>query len=205
MAAPCRRTPRSTTTSAAPSADRSSGTSSSRSSPTRPSATTPPASSRAGIRRRSTWRSRPGRAAPPSGSSRSPGHRPRLATVLMGAGDSHGCADIGLVEGVNCRFIEGQGLDIGRPLNSSFPLGTRDPSHVDRFTPGLGGDGTNSPSNLDGVPDLQWRANINPTEEQGRAVQPARRLQRHAKRSHRVQHVPRAAEQRLVQRHRRAR
>ena len=46
----------------------------------------------------------------------------------------------------------------------SFALGTRDPSHVDRFTPGLGGDGTNSPSNLDGVPDLQWRANINPTQ-----------------------------------------
>ena len=38
------------------------------------------ASTRAGSRRRSTWRSRPGRAAPPSGSSRSPAHRPRLAT-----------------------------------------------------------------------------------------------------------------------------
>ena len=129
-----------------------------------------------------------------------PGSSPAAGTVLMGAGDSHGCGDIGLVEGVNCRFIEGQGLDIGRPLNSSFALGTRDPSHVDRFTPGLGGDGTNSPSNLDGVPDLQWRANINPIEEQGRAVQPARRLQRHGEGSRRVQHVPRAAEQRFVQR-----
>jgi hypothetical protein len=93
-----------------------------------------------------------------------PGSAPAAGTVLMGAGDSHRCADIGLVENVNCRFIEGQGLDVGRPLNSSFPLGARDPSHVDRFTPGLGGDGTNSASNLDGVADLQWRANVNPTK-----------------------------------------
>jgi hypothetical protein len=93
-----------------------------------------------------------------------PGSSPAAGTVLNGAGDNHACADIGLVENVNCRFIEGQGLDIGRPLDSSFALGTRDPSHVDRFTPGLGGDGTNAPSNLDGVPDLQWRANINPTK-----------------------------------------
>jgi hypothetical protein len=93
-----------------------------------------------------------------------PGSAPAAGTVLMGAGDSHACADIGLVENVNCRFIEGQGLDIGRPLDGSFGLGSRDPSHVDRFMPGLGGDGTNSPSNLDGVPDLQWRANINPTK-----------------------------------------
>jgi len=93
-----------------------------------------------------------------------PGAAPAAGTVLMGAGDSHRCSDLGLVEGVNCRFIEGQGLDIGRPLNNSFPLGTRDPSNIDRFTPGLGGDGTNSPSNLDGVPDLQWRANLNPTK-----------------------------------------
>lgn len=92
-----------------------------------------------------------------------PGSSPSAGDVLMGAGDSHRCADIGLVEGVNCRFIENQGLDIGRPLNNSFPLGTPDPSHIDRFTPGLGGDGTNSPSNLDGVPDLQWRANIKPS------------------------------------------
>lgn len=92
-----------------------------------------------------------------------PGSAPASGTVLMGAGDAHRCSDIGLVEGTNCRFIDGQGLDIGRPLLPSFPLGTRDPSHVDRFTPGLGGDGTNDPSNLDGVADIQWRANVNPT------------------------------------------
>ncbi len=82
----------------------------------------------------------------------------------MGGGDGHACQDIGLVENTNCRFIEGQGLDIGRPLLPSFAVGTRDPSHVDRFTPGLGGDGTNNPSNLDGIADIQWRANVNPTE-----------------------------------------
>lgn len=94
-----------------------------------------------------------------------PGSAPASGAVQMGAGDGHGCSDIGLIEGQNCRFIAGQGLDIGRPLSSGmFPIGARDPSHVDRFTPGLGGDGTNNPSNLDGVPDLQWRANVNPTQ-----------------------------------------
>ncbi|MGH9374511.1 MAG: carboxypeptidase regulatory-like domain-containing protein, partial [Vicinamibacterales bacterium] len=92
-----------------------------------------------------------------------PGSAPAAGTVLMGGGDGHQCADIGLVENTNCRFIEGQGLDIGRPLSASFAAGMRDPSHVDRFMPGLGGDGTNDPSNLDGVADIQWRANVNPT------------------------------------------
>ncbi len=121
------------------------------------------ASNRAGFRRRSTWRSRARQGSAAERFLTFPGSSPAAGDVLMGAGDSHRCGDIGLVEGVNCRFIEGQGLDIGRPLNNSFPLGTRDPSHVDRFTPGLGGDGTNSPSNLDGVPDLQWRASIKPS------------------------------------------
>jgi hypothetical protein len=92
-----------------------------------------------------------------------PGSAPAAGSVLMSPGDSHGCSDVGLIENVNCRFIEGQGLDIGRPLDGSFPLGTRDPSHVDRFMPGLGGDGTNDPSNLDGIPDIQWRAGISPS------------------------------------------
>jgi hypothetical protein len=94
-----------------------------------------------------------------------PGSAPAPGTVLMGAGDGHGCGDVGLVEGTNCRFIEGQGLDLGRPLAPGlFPLGARDPSFVNNFTPGLGGDGTNSSSNLDGVPDIQWLANTNPTK-----------------------------------------
>ena len=124
----------------------------------------------------------------------------------MGGGDGHRCADIGLVENVNCRFIEGQGLDIGRPLTGVVRRSARrDPSHVDRFTPGLGGDGTNNPSNLDGVPDIQWRANVNPTKSKAEQYNVRVDFNATAKRSHRVQHVPRAAEQRLVQRLDRAR
>jgi hypothetical protein len=94
-----------------------------------------------------------------------PGSAPAPGTVLMGAGDSHTCGDIGLVDGINCRFIEGQGLDLGRPLEPGlFPLGSRDPSFVNNTTPGLGGDGTNNPANLDGIPDIQWLANSNPTK-----------------------------------------
>ena len=94
-----------------------------------------------------------------------PGSSPTPGTVLMGPGDGHTCADAGLVEGVNCRFIPGQGLDIGRPLiPGMFPLGAGDPAFVDRFSPGLGGDGTGSPANLDGVPDILWLVTDNPTE-----------------------------------------
>lgn len=65
------------------------------------------------------------------------------------------CASIGLIQGTNCNMIPGQGLDIGRPLiQSLFPLGTQDPSFSGNLTPGLGGDGTGSPSNLDGVADI---------------------------------------------------
>jgi hypothetical protein len=60
------------------------------------------------------------------------------------------CGAIGLIEGTNCHQIPGQGLNIGRPLNPAlFPLGTPDPSFVNNLNPGLGGDGTGSPSNLD--------------------------------------------------------
>jgi hypothetical protein len=91
-----------------------------------------------------------------------PGSSPTGGTVLMGGGDGHTCGDIGLIQGTNCNFIPGQGLDIGRPL--SLPLGTRDPSFAGQFSPGLGGDGTGSPANLDGVPDLLWLVTGNPTK-----------------------------------------
>lgn len=65
------------------------------------------------------------------------------------------CASIGLIQGKNCNMIPGQGLDIGRPLIASmFPLGTSDPSFQNNLNPGLGGDGTGSPSNLDGIADI---------------------------------------------------
>src|SRR5208337_1568906 len=33
-------------------------------------------------------------------------------SILEGASDPHKCADIGLVQGVNCNWIQGQGLDL---------------------------------------------------------------------------------------------
>ncbi|MBZ5655081.1 MAG: TonB-dependent receptor [Acidobacteriia bacterium] len=65
------------------------------------------------------------------------------------------CASVSLVEGVNCHMVAGQGLDLGRPLDTSlFPLGTMDPSFSGNLHPGLGGDGTGSSANLDGVADI---------------------------------------------------
>jgi Carboxypeptidase regulatory-like domain len=47
------------------------------------------------------------------------------------------CANIGLVEGTNCRTIAGQGLNIGSPLTS--PLGTQDPTATGTSSnPGVG-------------------------------------------------------------------
>lgn len=47
------------------------------------------------------------------------------------------CANIGLVENVNCRTIAGQGLNIGSPLTS--PLGTQDPTATGTSSnPGVG-------------------------------------------------------------------
>lgn len=46
------------------------------------------------------------------------------------------CANIGLVEGVNCLTIPGQGLNLGSPLTT--PLGTQDPAWKSPFAPGIG-------------------------------------------------------------------
>jgi len=64
------------------------------------------------------------------------------------------CAGIGLSEGVNCRTIPGQGLDVGSPLTS--PLGTLDPSFGGFGSPGIGG-------GLDGVADIFEVNTVNPT------------------------------------------
>jgi hypothetical protein len=57
------------------------------------------------------------------------------------------CAFIGLIEGTNCLFIPGQGLNIGRPLTAA--IGTRDAGYISNTSPGTGGDGTGSAANLD--------------------------------------------------------
>jgi Carboxypeptidase regulatory-like domain len=89
--------------------------------------------------------------------------------ILEGPSDSHLCSDIGLVQGVNCNWIQGQGLDLGKPLTSA--VGTHDPSYADPvttnsgtvYTPGLGGDGTGSyANNMDGNADMFYVATVGP-------------------------------------------
>jgi hypothetical protein len=89
----------------------------------------------------------------------------------------HPCSEIGLVEGVNCRLIAGQGLNLGSPLNPAiFPVGTRDPAakpsvtdpvtKVTTYFPGTGGNGNpnNQAANLTNVPDVVFIQNtIEPT------------------------------------------
>ncbi len=55
------------------------------------------------------------------------------------------CADAGLNEGVNCRTIPGQGLDIGSPLKTA--LGSQDLGWISTSNPGVGG-------GLDGIADI---------------------------------------------------
>ncbi|HET9741340.1 MAG TPA: TonB-dependent receptor [Terriglobales bacterium] len=55
------------------------------------------------------------------------------------------CANAGLTEGVNCRTIPGQGLDLGSPLTT--PLGTQDPTWQSPTNPGLG-------NGFDGIADI---------------------------------------------------
>ena len=59
--------------------------------------------------------------------------------------NSSTCTNAGLVEGVNCATIAGQGLDIGSPLTTG--LGKQDLTWTDVTNPGVGG-------GLDGVADI---------------------------------------------------
>src|SRR5450631_2636093 len=69
---------------------------------------------------------------------------PGSAVISKGINNST-CTDAGLVEGVNCRTIAGQGLDIGSPLTTG--LGQQDLGWVSPNDPGVG-------SGLDGVADI---------------------------------------------------
>jgi Carboxypeptidase regulatory-like domain len=64
------------------------------------------------------------------------------------------CADAGLVEGVSCNTIPGQGLNIGSPLTTG--LGTQDLTYVSASNPGVG-------SGLSNVPDITQYTLSNPT------------------------------------------
>src|SRR5882762_3608907 len=65
------------------------------------------------------------------------------------------CATAGLTEGVNCRTIPGQGLNIGSPLTT--PLGTHDTTWQSAANPGVG-------SGLTNVADIANYNTINPTK-----------------------------------------
>jgi hypothetical protein len=92
-----------------------------------------------------------------------PGAGP-LGTVA--GNTNHTCADIGLSEGIQCATVSGGGLDLGRPLTPGFfPLGTADPSWLSKDVPGLGGDGTGSPANLDGIADIQFVNATSPADD----------------------------------------
>lgn len=64
------------------------------------------------------------------------------------------CADAGLTEGVNCRFIAGQGLNLGSPLTAA--LGTHDGGYISNSNPGTGGDGLGGANNLSNTPDIAF-------------------------------------------------
>jgi len=64
---------------------------------------------------------------------------PGSGVVSTGINNST-CADAGLTEGVNCRTIPGQGLNLGTPLTTG--LGTQDKGWASPSNPGCGGAGT---------------------------------------------------------------
>src|SRR6266851_2471172 len=64
---------------------------------------------------------------------------PGSGVVSTGINNST-CADAGLTEGVNCRAIPGQGLNIGTPLTTG--LGAQDQGWTSDQNPGCGGAGT---------------------------------------------------------------
>jgi Carboxypeptidase regulatory-like domain len=65
------------------------------------------------------------------------------------------CATAGLIEGVNCRTIAGQGLNVGTPLTTA--LGTQDLTWTSANNPGVG-------SGLGTVADIANYNTINPTK-----------------------------------------
>ncbi|HJZ62998.1 MAG TPA: TonB-dependent receptor [Candidatus Acidoferrum sp.] len=76
---------------------------------------------------------------------------PGSGVVSTGINNST-CANAGLTEGVNCRTIPGQGLNLGSPLTAS--LGTQDFGWTDSQHPGTGGDGLGGSNNLSNVADI---------------------------------------------------
>ena len=75
-----------------------------------------------------------------------------------GTQQDQSCASIGLVEGVNCHQIPGQGLNLGTPLTAA--LGTRDGGYTGSSSPGTGGDGLGGANNLGSTADIAFYQGI---------------------------------------------
>ena len=75
----------------------------------------------------------------------------KVAGTLIGSAT---CQNAGLVEGVNCNTIAGQGLNVGSPL--TIGLGKQDLTWTSPSTPGVG-------SGLSNVPDIAQYSISNPT------------------------------------------
>ncbi len=88
---------------------------------------------------------------------------PGNGVVNHGLSTGNDCAHAGLVEGVNCATIAGQGINLGTPLTTG--LGTQD-KWLDQNHPGCGGAGTGcgtAGSPLGTVADLANYITSNPT------------------------------------------
>ncbi|HVI10030.1 MAG TPA: TonB-dependent receptor [Candidatus Binatia bacterium] len=80
---------------------------------------------------------------------------PGNGIITTGLDPQNSCTTIGLTEGLNCRTIPGQGVNIGTPLTS--PLGTQDLTWTGTSNPGVG-------SGLGTVADIANYDTINPTQ-----------------------------------------
>ncbi len=90
---------------------------------------------------------------------------PGNAPVTTGVVSNATCVSAGLIEGVNCATIAGQGLNIGTPLTTG--IGTQDLGWTSVSDPGCGGAGTGcgTPgSPLGTVADIANYNTINPTK-----------------------------------------
>lgn len=79
---------------------------------------------------------------------------PGNQVVTTGLDPHNSCTDFGLTEGVNCRTIPGQGINVGSPLTT--PLGSQDTTWQSNSNPGVG-------SGLANVADLANYDTVNPT------------------------------------------
>jgi hypothetical protein len=79
---------------------------------------------------------------------------PGNGVIATGLDPNNSCTTIGLTEGVNCRTIPGQGINIGTPLTT--PLGTQDLTWTGTSNPGVG-------SGLGTVADIANYDTVNPT------------------------------------------